>query len=334
MIIPGFRHRMAAHCETGTLTALCNHAGNPISEPMVFGVGSGPFFGYLHMAAFTFPMVVPRTQPGKIRKKVSARLGADFATQTFRSPEKGERVLDELLGRGIPVGVQVDMFYMDYIPPYMKAHFNGHFLVAVGREGDDYLVSDAYYPQITRLSWASMQKARFAKGDMAPKGFIYWARHVPAEVDLRKPIIKGIRGACFNMLSIPVPFLGVRGIRYFADKLMTWPSITRDEEHLSHEIMMLNVLFEERGTGGGAYRFMYATFLQQAAAVLGNPRLDELSRQMMDNGDRWREISLFAARIGKRRDIGRERLMELRQLILARADAEEQLFRALREAVR
>jgi len=39
-----FEHRMAAHCETGTLTALLNYNGLKITEPLVFGIANGIFF--------------------------------------------------------------------------------------------------------------------------------------------------------------------------------------------------------------------------------------------------------------------------------------------------
>ena len=46
-------------------------------------------------------------------------------------------------------------------------------------------------------------------------------------------------------------------------------------------------------------------------------------------GDRWRELSLFVARIGKDRDLGDNRMQEIRQMILARADEEEAFFKDL-----
>ncbi len=329
-----FKHKMAAHCETGTISALMGHAGQTLTEPMVFGIGGGIFFGYLKTPSFRFPMIVTRTEPGKIRKKIQKRLGANFKTHTFRKPEKAVALLDELVERGIPTAVQVDMFYMDYIPEYMRAHFNGHFIVVVGKEGGTYKVSDAYYPRISDLDVESMRKGRFALGQLAPKGFLFYPRDIKPLGDLRKPIIKGIKEACFNMLSLPIPFLGVRGIRTFARKVVDWPSLARDEDHLSHEIMMIHVTMEDRGTGGAGFRFMYATFLQQAAALLESPGLADLSGEMMSIGDRWREISLFTARMGKKRELGRDKLDELKGMILERADEEERFFKELRRAVK
>jgi len=55
---------------------------------------------------------------------------------------------------------------------------------------------------------------------------------------------------------------------------------------------------------------------------------------MMENGDRWREISLTAARIGKKRDFSAARIAELSDQIAARADAEKLLMQELERAVR
>ena len=148
-----------------------------------------------------------------------------------------------------------------------------------------------------------------------------------------KAVQKGIKQACFYMTKLPIPFLGVKGIRKFGQSVMQWPSRTRDIDHLSHEIMMIHVTLEERGTGGGGFRFMYASFLQEASKILTGAPLAEFSKQMMENGDKWREISLFVARIGKNRDLGENRLKELQGMIMERADFEERFFKDLSKAV-
>jgi len=328
-----YLHKMAAHCETGSVTGLLNHAGMNITEPMVFGISSGIFFAYLQSSKLPFPMFVTRNMPGSIRKKTAKRLGVVYKKSKPRDPRKASESLDALLAQNIPVAVQVDMFEMDYIPPHMKAHFNGHFIIAVGKEKDSYTVSDCYFPTLAQLSQTSMERARFARGDMAPHGLQYYVKQAPQQVDLRTPIRKGIKEAARNMVKLPIPFLGVKGIRLFARKLMEWPKLVRDEEHLSHEVMMISAILEERGTGGAGFRFMYATFLQEAAKLLNDAGLADMSKQMMGIGDRWREISLHAARIGKKKDLGPDRLKELSAMIMARADEEEKFFNQLLKIV-
>ncbi|MFP4416182.1 MAG: BtrH N-terminal domain-containing protein [Chitinispirillaceae bacterium] len=328
-----FEHTMAAHCETGTISALLTHAGLPISEPMVLGIGGGIFFAYLNQRSQPFPTFVTRSKPGDIRKQIQKRLKINFQTHRFSNQLKARERLDELVSREIPVAAQVDMFYMDYIPPYMKAHFNGHFVTVIEKNNDSYTVSDCYYPQLAEVGIKSFEKGRFAGGQLAPKGFLFYPRTVPDNPDLSSAITGGIRHACGAMLKLPVPFIGVKGIRLFARKVMEWPQLARDIEHLSHEIMMIHIILEERGTGGAGFRFMYATFLQQAAKILKNSKLEKLSCDMMANGDRWREISLYVARIGKNRDLGQDALGRLSDMLLKRADEEQELFTRLARAV-
>jgi hypothetical protein len=335
MITIPYQHKMAAHCESGTVASLLNNAGLDITEPLVFGISSGIFFGYFHkMKSFTFPTFIVRNKPGQMRKNISKRLGIKFYTQKFRDPGRGQKKLDELLEKGIPVAVQVDFYYMDYIPAWEKVHINVHFIVVVGKNGSKYIVSDSYFPQLVELEAESMRKARFAGGSMSPKGFLFYPEYIPKNIDYRKAIIKGIKKACFSMLKIPIPFLGVKGIRMMAKKIVDWPLFARDTEHLSHEIMKINILLEDQGTGGAGFRFMFATFLQQASELIKMPELKEFSSKMMEIGDGWREISLFSARIGKNRDLGHEKLLELGEMLKQRAMAEEIFFTQLNKTIK
>lgn len=89
--IEDFQHTMAAHCETGTLTALLNYKGLKITEPMVFGIANGFFFGYLETDQFPFPTFIVRSRPGQIRKNIARRLHVKMNQWTFSKPEKGEQ---------------------------------------------------------------------------------------------------------------------------------------------------------------------------------------------------------------------------------------------------
>lgn len=331
-----FNHKMAAHCESGTIAALLNHNGFEISEPMVFGVTGAFFFAYLDTPDFTFPQFVVRSKPGDMRSKIEKRLGVKLEQSKFSKAEQAMKTTDALIEKQIAHAVQVDMFYMDYIPKYMKAHFNGHFITLLGKEGDDYLVSDSYYPSIVRLSSSSLQTARFTKGSLAPKGFMFYPAKVPKKTDInwKKAIYNGINASVFNMTKIPIPFIGVKGIRTFAREVTKWSKRTRDIDHLSHEIMNIHIVLEERGTGGAGFRFMYASFLQEASKLINNPALHNMSTKMMENGDKWREISLFVARIGKNRDLGENKMKELQDMIMARADWEEKFFKELGSSIK
>jgi hypothetical protein len=331
-IIP-FRHVMAAHCESGTVTALLNFHGMNVTEPMVFGIASGIFFAYMKPPMMDFPMFVTRTMPGQIRSKFAQRTGVKFVAKTYSDPKEAERELDRLLDQNQPVAVQTDLFFMDYFAPWFRVHINVHYINVIGREGNKYFVSDSYHPEIAEIDRETLHKGRFAGGAMAPKGLMFYPVHIPEKIEFDKVIKKGIKAATFNMLKIPLPFLGVKGIRRFADKIVDWPDYARDADQLADKVLRIFILLEEQGTGGGGFRFIYASFLQESAKILHNQRLNDLSKEIMEIGDRWRELALAASKVSRSKDITREKLAELGVLIREKADLEEIFFTRLRKEI-
>ncbi|HDO27102.1 MAG TPA: DUF4872 domain-containing protein [Bacteroidetes bacterium] len=334
MIEIDFNHKMAAHCETGTVQALLNHSGLDISEAMVFGIAGGIFFGYFESSNFPFPTFIVRNKPGSIRTNISKRLGVKWNSRKFKSSQAGEAALDELIKKKIPTAAQVDFYYMEYMPGWIRVHINVHFVNIIGLNETQYLISDSYHPKKALLDKTTFTKARFVGGHMAPKGFLFYPVTIPENIDFEKAIRKGIKKAAHDMTRLPVPFIGIKGIRKFAKKVTGWPELARDIDHLSHEIMKINVLLEDQGTGGAGFRFLYATFLQQASQKLNDPQLETMSKRMMEIGDNWRNISYFAAKIGKNRDLGKERLNELSGMINDMADREEAFFSELYKMVK
>lgn len=324
---------MAAHCESGTVTNLVNHSGLEISEPLVFGISSGIFFGYMKTPMREFPTIFSRIRPGKILENFCKNTGVKFVTKKFRDPEKAEKELDDLLEQNIPVGLQVDFFYMDFFPPWHRVHINVHYIVVIGKEDDHYIVSDAYHPTIAKLHRDSLRKGRFAKGSMEPKGLMFYPVEIPDEIPLKKGITQGIKKTVFNMLKIPMPFLGVKGIRRFGDKLPEWPKYARNEEQLAHNIFMITTMLEDQGTGGAGFRYIYASFLREAATILDDVVFKEYAKRMMEIGDDWRNISLFASRIAKHRGQENGKLKEMGEMIKKNADQEYKFFTDLRDTI-
>ena len=324
---------MAAHCESGAVTAQLNFHGLKITEPLVFGISSGLFFAYMKPPMMDFPMFVTRSMPGQIFGKFSKRTGVKFIRKTYKDPKEAENDLNALLDKNIPVSVQTDLFFMDYFPAWFRVHVNMHYVNIIGREGNKYFVSDSYYPEIAEIERDALMKARFAGGTMAPKGLMFYPVNVPEKIDMGNLIIKGIKATTFDMLKIPLPFLGVKGIRRFADKIVEWPRYAKDNEQLADKVLRIFILLEEQGTGGGGFRFVYASFLQESAKVLNNPRLNELSKEMLGIGDKWRELALAASKVSRSGEITREKLIGLGTLIREKADLEEVFFTRLRKEI-
>lgn len=327
-----FQHKQSAHCENGVISNLLAHQGVSISEPMAFGIGSGLFFTYLPFIKVNFaPGFSYRPMPGAIFNRMARRLGIKVKHRRFSNPKQAQEALEEKLREGIPVGLQVGVFNLTYFPDDYRFHFNAHNLVVYGKEGDEYLISDPVMDYTTRLDVAGLEKVRFAKGALAPKGHLYYIERMPSQVELAQAIRKGIRQTCNDMLA-PVPIAGVRAMRWVAKKIRKWPAkigIRKTNHYLGQLVRMQ----EEIGTGGGGFRFIYAAFLAEASEVLGNPALKTRSAEMTEIGDEWRDFALNISRIYKNRKTGDDTYEELSAQLMRLAEREEAFFKALKASL-
>lgn len=327
-----FEHRQSAHCENGVISNLLNHRGVALSEPMVFGIGSGLFFVYLPFIKINFaPGFSYRPMPGRIFRKLAKRLGIRVKHQRFSSPERAKAVLDEKLALGIPVGLQVGVYHLTYFPDEYRFHFNAHNLVVYGRDADGYLISDPVMDYTTKLTETELQRVRFAKGALPPKGHLYYLERLPEYYDLEKAIKKGIRQTCNDMLA-PVPIIGVNAMKWVARNIRKWPKAVGIKK-TNHYLGQLVRMQEEIGTGGGGFRFIYAAFLQEASTLLHNPALAERSAEMTAIGDSWRDFALDISRIYKNRKSGDDVYEKLAQQLLDLAEREKQLFIKLKKDI-
>lgn len=326
-----FQHSQASHCESGVMSAMLRHHGLPLSEPMTFGLSSALSFAYLPIIKINgLPLVAYRMPPKAIIKGLQKPLGLKMRFETFGNPAAGVTRLNELLDQGKLVGLQTSVFWLPYLPEDLRFHFNAHNVLAFGREASgDYRLSDPVAETVVTCPPADLQRARFAKGALAPKGLLYYPVGTPQTPDWKKVLPAAITKTTRIMLDAPLPIIGVRGIRWLAkaiEKLDTGANAAHSKMFIGQVVRMQ----EEIGTGGGGFRFIYASFLQEAADLLGRPALGELAEQLIDIGDEWREFALATARMIRDRDPLHP--PKLADKLRAIADREQAFFRDLRRA--
>ncbi|WP_067150013.1 BtrH N-terminal domain-containing protein [Pseudotamlana agarivorans] len=327
-----FTHHQSAHCENGVVSNLMKHNGFDISEPMVFGIGSGLLYCYLPFLKVNHaPAITYRAMPGAIFKRFAKRVGVKIQHEKFKNPAKAKARLDENLENNNPVGLQVGVYNLVYFPDEYRFHFNAHNLVVYGKEGDNYLISDPVMETVTTLTDKELEKVRFAKGALAPKGHIYYPKAFPEKLDLEKAIVKGIKHTCKDMLA-PVPIVGVKGIKMVARLIRKWPKKhgVRKANHYLGQIVRMQ---EEIGTGGGGFRYIFAAFLQESSKILKNEKLAELSEEMTVIGDLWRDFALDASRIYRNRKAKLDAYNDVASQLETIAEKERTFFKALRKAV-
>ena len=327
-----FEHLQAAHCENGVTTNLLRSIGvNKITEPLAFGIGSGLFFIYIPLMKINNgPAIAFRTQPGLIFKRTCKSLGIPVVRKKFSSKEEAAKFLQQCLDAGQPVGCQVGVYYLTYFPKEYRFHFNAHNIIVYGKEADNYLISDPVMENVTTLSSFELERVRFAKGALAPRGQIYYPKEktIVTDEQIKRAIVTGIKRNVRDMLRIPGNIAGVKGIAYTGRKIKKW----RDKLGLHKAGLYLAQLVrmqEEIGTGGGGFRYIYGAFLQQAHAFHNNDALLEISKTFTEAGDLWRTAAVQAAGIYKGRISSQEDFNIMGDYLQEIAEIEKNAFEAL-----
>lgn len=327
-----FTHHQSAHCENGVVSNLMKYNGFEVSEPMVFGIGSGLLFCYIPFLKVNHaPAISYRSMPGTIFNRFAKRVGIKIKREKFKNRKQAQARLDENLKNNNPVGLQVGVYNLSYFPDEYRFHFNAHNLVVYGKENSTYLISDPVMEGVTTLTAKELEKVRFAQGALAPKGHIYYPINFPKDILLEKAIIKGIKQTCNDMLA-PIPIVGVKGIKTVAKLIRKWPK-TKGTKVANHYLGQIVRMQEEIGTGGGGFRYIYAAFLQESGKLLNNDKLLELSKEMTLIGDLWRDFAVDASRIYKNRSNKTDGYNTIAMQLEHIADLEKELFKALKKAI-
>ena len=222
------------------------------------------------------------------------------------------------------------VYYLPYFPKEYRFHFNAHNIVVYGRDKEHYLISDPVMEQTTTMTAYELERVRFAKGALAPRGQMYYPVQGKAVTDalIARAIQTGIKRNVNAMLHIPGAIAGVKGIAYTGRKIKGW----RDKLGLHKAGLYLAQLVrmqEEIGTGGGGFRYIYAAFLQEAYAYCSNDQLPVISTVFTRSGDLWRTAAVQAAGIYKGRIGSQADFNVMGDYLLEISELEKQAFRAL-----
>jgi hypothetical protein len=312
---------------------LLGYYGIELSEPMAFGIGSGLFFSHMpFLKVGGIPVTSFRPLPGIIFKRISRRLGIKFEKHKYSKPPMAMDALDANLKKGIPTGMLVGVYHLTYFPDPYRFHFNAHNIVVFGKKNSSYLISDPIMDRVETLTYNELLRVRYAKGTFAPNGHMYWAVNIPQNINIERAIIKGIKHTCKDMLTIPIPMFGVKGIKFLAKKVRSYPKKLGARRAASYTGQIVRAQ-EEIGTGGAGFRYMYGAFLQEASVVLKNDELVKLSYEISDIGDLWREFAVITGRIVKNRNKADESYDKAADLLLVIADREKEFFIKLKKSI-
>ncbi|SEC50234.1 BtrH N-terminal domain-containing protein [Streptomyces melanosporofaciens] len=287
--------RGAQHCETSALGVLLRHQGLDLSEPMLFGLGSGLSFIYWDSKSMGFPFLGGRVKPFELTRNLATGLRLDLLVQETTSPRRAWENVAAHIEAGRPVGLQLDSYHLDYFGS--KVHFGGHVVAMYGYDDHDaYLVDTDQQGGTVTTSLTSLARARAERGPMTAK---HRSFTLTAPSNLPTPpqahIIPAITACAEAFLNPPIANLGHRGIEKAGQQVRTWLQRTDDPQR---DLPQAALLMEQAGTGGALFRNLYRDFLAECAQLLDSDHLRTGHAMYTEAATLWTEVAALITRAG------------------------------------
>ncbi|GAA3108181.1 BtrH N-terminal domain-containing protein [Streptosporangium carneum] len=290
--------RSTQHCETTALGVLLRHQGLDLSEPMLFGLGSGLSFIYWDGKNMDFPFLGGRVKPFDLTRNLAARLKLELLVQETTSPHRAWENVVAPIDAGHPVGLQLDSYHLDYFGS--KVHFGGHVVAMYGYDDHDaYLVDTDQQGGAVSTSLASLARARAARGPMTARhrSFTLTAPRNPPSPEGQ--IISAVTACADAFLNPPIANLGHRGIEKAGKLVRTWLQRTGDPRR---DLPQAALLMEKAGTGGALFRNLYRDFLAECARLLDSSHLRTGYGLYAEAAALWTEVAVLITEAGESGD--------------------------------
>ncbi|MGX1887206.1 BtrH N-terminal domain-containing protein [Streptomyces sp. NPDC055287] len=311
------------HCETTALGVLLRHEGMDLSEPMLFGLGSGLSFIYWDSKGMGFPFLGGRVKPFDLTRNLTAGLGLELLVKETVSPRKAWENVAAPIDAGRPVGIQLDSYHLDYFGA--KVHFGGHVVAMYGYdEQEAYLVDTDQQGGAVSTSLTSLATARSERGPMTAKNrsfTITGPGELPSPQDQIIPAIKACADAFLNP---PIANLGYRGIEKTAEQVQGW---LRRTDSPREDLPQAALLMEKAGTGGALFRNLYRDFLGECAQLIDNSRLRTGQALYAEAATLWTEVAALITTAGESGDA--KHLTQAGTVLHALADVERDAMQTL-----
>jgi hypothetical protein len=302
MRLAGFDHAPGAHCGSTSLRNLATYHGWGFDEPACFGLASGLGFNYRELPGSPHRMFVGR--PMWLERAFFENLGIETTDREGEDFETAWAAVEERLDGGDPVMAFVDLYHLDYYDT--DTHFAPHSLLVVGydEEADAtaaphadpdagtgvVYTSDSEFESVQAVPRSSF-RAAWASDAVVPLSNRYLVPEGDPTVDALAGAERAVRTTATYMLDpeesryplLPGATHGVPGIRALAADLPDWTALP--DPGWTARFAYQNV--ERRGTGGGAFRGLYAPFLDAVGPDLG---LDGFGDRMHAVAEGWTAV--------------------------------------------
>lgn len=312
-VLRDYRHFSGRHYETGAVHNIlayqgraAPHTGAPLSEALLLGVSGGIAFGY-----FTFEYKGYDPQVALLTRNtfdpletLLNRLGIARDVLQTASAETAYENLVNVLEGGHPALVWLDKMSLPYtVVPYDERNWMTGPVVVYGVDGDTAYVADRSAQPLT-VTREALDRAR---GRVKKDRFRILVLDTPQMDKLSTAVHEGI-WQCIRLYTEAPPrgrkeSFGLAGLAYWAEMLTNTRNRQSWARYFPPGRRMLAALaggpaqpgawdwIKTWGTADGAERGVYADFLDEAAGLLGEPRLEDVAVRFREAAAVWNGLA-------------------------------------------
>lgn len=322
MTLENFKPFYGKNCETTAVGNLLQHCGLTLSEPMLFGIGEGLSFIYWDSKKMGFPFLGGRCKQDVLTENIAKRLNVKLKVKETTSKAKAWEFVRSNIDKGIPVGLKLDMYYLEYHAD--KIHFAGHYVTMHGYDEEfGYLVDGNAQ---VKSSLSSIAEARNYKGPMSSPNRAFTITAPDELPDMKNAITFAINKNSEQYLNPPIQNISFKGIRKTANTITKWferPGVT------PQLIIQAGRLMDEGGTGGSLFRNIYRDFLKECDDLYPDLGLHEAYLKFTQIAPMWGEVSKLICSAGE--NSNELQLKEASHILLEIASLEEEAMKMLFE---
>lgn len=279
-------HQPGRHCGSSAIRDLLDFHGLPMTEAMCLGLGCGLGITYLELPEGDTPIIVHVRSLG-FEQAVFEAMGIPFAWEEFAAPDVAAHALDVALQSGRPALLLTDIFHLPYFGS--RTHFPGHAVLAWGRNTDNTLVyvTDTERVEFMSVPVADLALARFSAAQPFPhRGSMFAPTALSLGIGIADAVCPAIRRNAQGLLG-GTGRVGLAALAAWRAELPRW----RELENWSWVTRFAYQVLERRGTGGGAFRAMYAEFLDEAGALHADVERRGLPGLMREAAMAWTNLA-------------------------------------------
>jgi len=276
-ILPNINVVKGVHCESSAIMNALHYLDYDMSEAVVAGGGGAPAFSFMHLQG-NFPFLGGRSH--NMREVFFKGAGIKWHFTRPKDSSAPWAPLLQILRKGIPVVLRVDMRYLPYLyeghygPPYMSFGWHMITLFGIDSQTKKAYVSDTGQEGLQEIKLEDLEKARFSNTKIfPPMGEYYWIENKPSDyyLDWRKLTLNAINQVIKNMETTHPPAqagfqakMGLVGLKNLGKEIMNIETTVQN-------MFMIPIVFnfwygciETNGTGGAAFRILFRDFLEAA----------------------------------------------------------------------